>query len=83
MVKKWEAPLIVAVSGLPKALGDCISGSTDGATTGGQFCGCHNGQDTIGADDVRATAITVGVYHGCSSGGIPSSCFCGETADSD
>ena len=47
MARKWEAPKILAVDGLPKALGDCLGGSTDGAT-GGELCGCHNGQNTLG-----------------------------------
>jgi hypothetical protein len=80
MSKKWEAPIILAVDGLPKTLGDCIAGSTDGVTTGGGYCGCHNGENTLGSS-VRAAGIPDGASDdGCSVGGTPSTCFCGTAA---
>ena len=83
MARKWETPRILAVDGLPKALGDCVGGSTDTTTTQGD-CGCHNGQDTLGNPGVAAAGmcnVTSSAYgHGCSSGGTPSTCFCGTAA---
>jgi hypothetical protein len=84
MTKKWEAPIILAVDGLPKALGDCLGGSTDSAGLGGEDCGCHNGQNTLGSD-VQAAGMCPSIRpvtysHGCSSGGTPGTCFCGTAA---
>jgi hypothetical protein len=85
MAKRWEAPHILAVDGLTKALGDCITGSTDGVITGGDYCGCHNGENTLSPSPPVSSAgmcnVTSPTYtHGCSSGGTPSTCFCGTAA---
>ena len=84
MARKWEAPRILAVDALPKALGDCTGGSTDTLTTQGE-CGCHDGQNTVGSSTAYSASICnasvpTSYGHGCEAGGTPGTCFCGTAA---
>jgi hypothetical protein len=75
MKRIWRTPRVVSLQALPLALGDCMGGASE---TG--ECGCHNGGDTGLRYDPPTDPRPMEYFHGCESGGIPSDCFCGETA---